>query len=547
MNKLANNCANGVRSTSALVNFMSTLNQKSMNPTLLEQLNNVTTNFRQVLFTLGSNILYKPIQMTPPNVFDKSYTTTSTDSPSPSSEDQTNKVSNVSPENQSAPEDQSPQDCATKVVTRFHPVISRTLLKSRCKQIVHNLNQAQTTLIHNLRLQELCTFALTYPDSPAVIAGEGGIRTLLNLQSTCQDPTTLDLIRQSLSAIGYASPPTGKGVRLLSIDGGGTKGLVILEVLRHLEKTTGRPIHQLFDLICGVSTGAILATLLGTLHLSIDECERIYKETSTHMFQSNFFSGTSRLLLKHAYYDTEKWESILKQMFTDKALIETSQSAQCAKVVIISALMNTPRLQPFAFRNYNLPDKSLDYYESSCQYRVWEAIRASAAAPGYFEEFILDGFVHQDGGVLINNPAAIAIHEAQLLWPNEPIQACISIGSGKFTPTTVLNQKTKPQQTSLMTKIARLIDSATDTEGVHRLLQDLLPPGVYYRLNPTLTKYFSIDEIDPEKLNQMKLDALMYLRKNEYKLNLASQTLLTERGYVKRSHDWIKQQADLFL
>lgn len=52
-------------------------------------------------------------------------------------------------------------------------------------------------------------------------------------------------------------------MKLLSIDGGGTKGLVILEVLRHLEKITGKKIHESFDLISGVSTGAILATLLG--------------------------------------------------------------------------------------------------------------------------------------------------------------------------------------------------------------------------------------------------------------------------------------------
>jgi calcium-independent phospholipase A2-gamma len=552
MNKLANNCVLNMRSTPLLANFASTLNQKQATPTLLEQVTKVTDNFRQALFSLAGNALFKPIDVTPSAAFDKTSSdrVTLTESPASTNDKVTTKVTNVVPSEQSkGPDhesDESRPESKDKVPTRFHPIISRSLLKSRCRQIVDNLNQAQSTAMKNQRLQDLCNFALTYPDSPSVIAREGGVRALLNLQSSCHDSDTLALLRQSLSAIGHAAPPSGKGVRLLSIDGGGTKGLVILEVLRHLEKTTERPIHQLFDLICGVSTGAILATLLGTLHLSIDECERIYKETSAHMFEANIFSGTSRLLLRHAYYDTEKWESILKQMFTDKALIETSQSPDCPKVVIISALMNTPRLQPFAFRNYNLPDKSLDYYESSCQYRVWEAIRASAAAPGYFEEFILDGFVHQDGGVLINNPAAIAIHEAQLLWPGEPIQACISIGSGKFTPTTVLNQQ-KPQQTSLMTKIARLIDSATDTEGVHRLLQDLLPAGVYYRLNPTLTSNFSIDEIDPEKLSQMKLDALMYLRKNEYKLNLASQTLLVDRGYVKRSQDWIRQQTDLLF
>lgn len=91
-------------------------------------------------------------------------------------------------------------------------------------------------------------------------------------------------------------------------------------------------------------------------------------------------------------------------------------------------------------------------------------------------------------------------------------------------------------------QIFRLIDSATDVEGVHRLLQDLLPPGTYYRLNPTLTEYNTIDETRPERLEQMKLDALMYIRKNEFKLESAARSLLQERSYYKKSKDWLQKQ-----
>lgn len=68
------------------------------------------------------------------------------------------------------------------------------------------------------------------------------------------------------------------------------------------------------------------------------------------MFKSDLLSGTSRLLFKHAYYDTAKWEKILKDMFTEKTLIETAQAKDGPRVVIISAAINLPTLQPFAFR-----------------------------------------------------------------------------------------------------------------------------------------------------------------------------------------------------
>ena len=42
------------------------------------------------------------------------------------------------------------------------------------------------------------------------------------------------------------------GIRILSIDGGGTKALVCTEILLDLERRTGQRIHEMFDLICGV-------------------------------------------------------------------------------------------------------------------------------------------------------------------------------------------------------------------------------------------------------------------------------------------------------
>ena len=91
------------------------------------------------------------------------------------------------------------------------------------------------------------------------------------------------------------------------------RGLLALRILRHLEETVGRPIYESFDYICGVSTGAVLALLIGASKKSISEIELMYREISSEVFRRDRSSGLGGLLWNHSYYSTEKWEQILKE------------------------------------------------------------------------------------------------------------------------------------------------------------------------------------------------------------------------------------------
>lgn len=80
-----------------------------------------------------------------------------------------------------------------------------------------------------------------------------------------------------------------------------------------MEEKVGRPIYDSFDYICGVSTGAILALLLGAGKKSVAEIETMYREISMEVFRQDRSSGLAALLWSHAYYDSEKWEKILQE------------------------------------------------------------------------------------------------------------------------------------------------------------------------------------------------------------------------------------------
>lgn len=77
-------------------------------------------------------------------------------------------------------------------------------------------------------------------------------------------------------------------------------------------------------------------------------------------------------------------------------------------------------------------------------------------------------------------------------------------------------------------------------------MNDLLPENVYYRFNPYLTEMVSMVEIDEQKLEQLKRDALMYLRRNEDKFIAAAKALSEPKSYYQKQSDWLRKKRDLY-
>ncbi|XP_007455402.1 PREDICTED: calcium-independent phospholipase A2-gamma isoform X3 [Lipotes vexillifer] len=359
-------------------------------------------------------------------------------------------------------------------------IIARVSIDNRTRALVQALRRTTDPRLCINRVEELTFHLLEFPEGKGVAVKEKMIPYLLRLRQV-KDETLQAAVREILALIGYVDPVKGRGIRILTIDGGGTRGVVALQTLRKLVELTQKPVHQLFDYICGVSTGAILAFMLGLFHMPLDECEELYRKLGSDVFSQNVIVGTVKMSWSHAFYDSQTWENILKDRMGSSLMIETARNPMCPKVAA-------------------------------------------------------------DGGLLLNNPSALAIHECKCLWPDVPLECIVSLGTGRYE-SDVRNTAT---HTSLKTKLSNVINSATDTEEVHVMLDGLLPPDTYFRFNPVICENIPLDESRNEKLDQLQLEGLKYIERNEEKMKKLAKILSQEKTTLQKINDWIKLKTDMY-
>ncbi|KAH9329901.1 hypothetical protein KI387_002009 [Taxus chinensis] len=351
--------------------------------------------------------------------------------------------------------------------------------------------------------------------------------------------------------------PVGKqGLRILSMDGGGMRGLATVQMLRRIEQGTGKRIHEIFDLICGTSTGGMLAIALGIKRLNLDQCEEIYKKL-------------------------DQFETLLKEMCADEDgdLLIDSAVRNIPKVFVVSTLVQCNPSSAFRVQKLSVPGlnqvliwaslllglpftaqypagtpettpwmtegpaasvsgtpataaplatqigQRRSAFIGSCKHHVWEAIRASSAAPYYLDDFAEDVNRWQDGAIVANNPTLIAIREAQLLWPDTRIGCLISLGCG--------NLPTKPRGKGGWRYLDTgqvLIESACSVERVEETLDTLLPmlPDIqYFRFNPIDERCgMELDETDPAVWVKLETATQEYVEGNNTAFQAACEQLL---------------------
>ena len=234
--------------------------------------------------------------------------------------------------------------------------------------------------------------------------------------------------------------------KLLSLDGGGIRGVMTLEVLAKIESELqsklGRGddfvLAEYFDYIAGTSTGAIIATCL-SLGMRVNEIRSFYIDSGPAMFDK---TNLYRRYVHNKFHDHKlalKLQDIIAQKTGEDV---ATLGSPALRTYLLLVLRNATTDSPWPVSN-NPEAKYNDCSRADCNLNLplWQLVRASTAAPTYFPpEVVTIGeheFIFVDGGVtMYNNPAfqlflLATVERYQLGWATgEDQMLLVSIGTG---------------------------------------------------------------------------------------------------------------------
>lgn len=202
-------------------------------------------------------------------------------------------------------------------------------------------------------------------------------------------------------------------LKILTLDGGGIRGIIPCAILAEIERRLDRPIAKMFDLMAGTSTGGIIACGLNVPHpeqpgkpkFRAADLGELYEKNGAQIFkkQGGVFAGMSALFEETFAHDG--LEKLLKDYFGDTELRQ-------AFTELLITSYDIERRKPFYFQSRLAKTNPVEE-----NFRLRDVARSTSAAPTYFEPNPLswtEGNILAlvDGGVFANNPSMLAYTEA---------------------------------------------------------------------------------------------------------------------------------------
>jgi patatin-like phospholipase/acyl hydrolase len=276
--------------------------------------------------------------------------------------------------------------------------------------------------------------------------------------------------------------------QILSLDGGGLKGIFTASFLTAIEETTGKRIVDHFDLIGGTSTGGITALALG-IGFRPAEILKFYKDVGPHIFPAQDWWSRSLVNLRWLFrqkYPSEPLRNALQDYFGEKRLCDSQK-----RLIIPS--YNSVMGDVYIYKTPHHESLRTDYKDT-----MRDVALATASAPTYFPAFITDAGVRLvDGGIWANNPSMVALAEALgYLGQRQDNIAMLSIGT---TRKSVSSQK-KHIFGGLWTWKAKVIEFMMDgqSRAAENQCRHILGKDRFMRVNLTLSGHYALDRMSHE-------------------------------------------------
>lgn len=313
---------------------------------------------------------------------------------------------------------------------------------------------------------------------------------------------------------------------ILSIDGGGIRGLIPALLLAELEKRTSQPISDLFDLIAGTSTGGILALGLSLPKsnkkpkFKAQDLVKLYQERGRDIFSRSFWKGVSSAGgFADEKYSHSGLEKVLKEYFGNSGLGK-------ARTNVLVSSYDIQNRTPYFFKSWRDGHQTIE---------MRHIARATSAAPTFFEPALLDTDESTralvDGGVFINNPAMSAYAEMKRMIsksdPEEPI-LIVSLGTGSLTrPISYEDAKDWGQLGWMLPLLSVIFDGVSD--AVDYQLNEILDSEHFFRFQAKLeTANDDMDDASRANLEALRLEAERLIISHDERLDELV-ALLTER------------------
>jgi len=313
------------------------------------------------------------------------------------------------------------------------------------------------------------------------------------------------------------NPELNQSIRVLSIDGGGMRGIVPATILESFEQISGKPISALFDVMVGTSTGSILAVGLNVPAVgssgprySASDFVKMYADLGSAIFHENrsmlkILDGITR-----PTYDPTGYEKILHDYFGDTTMAEL-----LGEVAVPSIELEDMYMHVFS--------KARGRAGSHSDYCVKHVVRAATAAPTYFPAATVTSVDNAnrgtfvDAGVSTNNPGVLAFAESRLMADNRPC-IFVSLGTGALAKPLPVLQARKWGEVEWLKSIFDLQSEGQSsyTEATIKEILDGKPGSRYHRYQLDLHQLpFSMDDTRPEHLSELREATLAYTRTRE--------------------------------